>query len=81
MRKIIYFLSFLVIIFIFLHKPAMGDEQKSLKDGALKLEDIVVTATKTSHTLEDTPITTHLITQEEIKKSNAKTAGEALVQF
>lgn len=58
--------------------PVMADDQGKPNDSALKLEDIVVTATKTSHTLEDTPITTHLITQEEIQKSNAQTAGEAL---
>jgi outer membrane receptor for ferrienterochelin and colicins len=79
MRKIIYLLiSFLFIIFIFLDKSVMGADQGKPENGGLKLDDIVVTATKTSHTLEDTPITTHLITREEIQKTNAQTAGDAL---
>jgi len=44
----------------------------------LKLEEIVVTATKTPHTLEDVPVETTLITKEEIENSNVKNVSEIL---
>ncbi|MFA4911270.1 MAG: TonB-dependent receptor [Desulfobacteria bacterium] len=43
-----------------------------------KLEEIVVTATKTPHTLEDVPVETILVTKEDIKESNAKNVSELL---
>ena len=43
-----------------------------------KLEEIVVTATKTPHTLEDVPVETILVTKEDIKGSNAKNVSELL---
>ncbi|SLM29690.1 putative TonB-dependent receptor [Desulfamplus magnetovallimortis] len=73
--KKIYFYG--IICFFFLCLPAIGDDKAS-GTGALTLEEIVVTGTKSQHTLEDTPVTTYLVTKEEIEKSNAKTAGDAL---
>ncbi|MFA4915263.1 MAG: TonB-dependent receptor [Syntrophales bacterium] len=43
-----------------------------------KFDEIVVTATKTPHTLEDVPVETILVTKEDIKKSNAKNVSEIL---
>jgi outer membrane receptor for ferrienterochelin and colicins len=43
-----------------------------------KLEEIVVTATKTPHTLEDVPVETTLITNEEIENSDAKNVSEIM---
>ncbi|MDQ7786959.1 MAG: TonB-dependent receptor [Thermodesulfovibrionales bacterium] len=43
-----------------------------------KLEEIVVTATKTPHTLEDVPVETVLINREDIEASNAKNVSEVL---
>ena len=66
------------IYFIFLCLPLMAADEEAPESGALHLGEIVVTGTKSAHTLEDTPVTTYLITKEEIKKSSAKTAGDVL---
>jgi len=52
--------------------------QAEEKKEGIKLEEIVVTATKTYHTLEDVPLETVLITKEDIEKSNAKNVSEIL---
>lgn len=70
-------LSFLLLSSIFSRTVVMAEESESADDPFM-LDEIVVTATKTAHTLKDSPVTTHLITKEEIEKSNAKTAGDAL---
>ena len=48
------------------------------EEKAAKLEEIVVTATKTPHTLKDAPVETVLVTKEDIKNSNAKNVSELL---
>ena len=47
-------------------------------DGISELEPIVVTSTKTPHTLNDTPVITNLITREEIESVGAENIGEVL---
>lgn len=42
------------------------------------LDNVVVTGTKTEHTLANVPVQTVLITNQEIEKSNAKTISELL---
>ncbi|MEW6571761.1 MAG: TonB-dependent receptor [Nitrospirota bacterium] len=46
--------------------------------GIARFEEIVVTATRTPHTLEDVPVETVIITKEDIEKSNAKNVSELL---
>lgn len=65
-------LSLLVLLIFF--STAFAEE----KDKEAKLEEIVVTATKTPHTLEDVPVETTLITKEEIENSDAKNVSEIL---
>lgn len=43
-----------------------------------KLDEIVITATKTPHTLADVPVETIVITAEEIEKTNAQNAMDVL---
>jgi outer membrane cobalamin receptor len=45
---------------------------------AVELEKMVVTATKTEHTLGDVPVAAEVITKEEIKAKNIKTVQDAL---
>lgn len=52
--------------------------QAAEKEKEARLEEIVVTATRTPHTLEDVPVETVLITKEEIQKSNSKNVSELL---
>ncbi|GHT40696.1 TonB-dependent receptor [Bacteroidia bacterium] len=45
------------------------------------LDEVVVTATQTTHTLKNTPVLTRLISQKEIQQSGAVTVLEALENF
>ena len=46
-----------------------------------KLDDIVVTGTKTPHTLQDVPVETVVITAEDIERKNAKNIMDLLVDI
>lgn len=63
----------LLVLLIFI-STAFAEE----KEKEVKLEEIVVTATKTPHKLEDVPVETTLITKEEIENSDAKNVSEIL---
>ncbi len=49
-----------------------------LRQSAILLDEIVVTATKTAHLLSDAPISTAVVSKKEINKYNALDAGEAV---
>ncbi len=53
-----------------------AEEKKETREKELK--EIVVTGTRTPHTLEETPVETILITKDEIEKSNSKNVAEIL---
>lgn len=65
----------LPLIFLLIFSTTAFAEEKEKET---KLEEIVVTATKTPHTLEDVPVETTLITKEEIENSDAKNVSEIL---
>lgn len=50
----------------------------SAKGEGLRLEEVVVTATKTSETVNEVPATVEVITSDEIAVTNSKTVDEAL---
>ena len=52
-------------------QPTKNKEAKS-SEGATHFDDIVVTATKTPHTLKDVLVETIVITEEDFQKTNAK---------
>jgi outer membrane receptor for ferrienterochelin and colicins len=64
--------TLLVLVLLAFVSIAFAEEKET------KLEEIVVTATKTPHTLEDVPVETVLITREDIETSNAKNITEIL---
>jgi len=70
-------LSLLVLLIFF--STAFAEGEKETKE--TELEEIVVTATKTPHTLEDVPVETVLITKEDIEDSNAKNVSELLTEI
>ena len=43
-----------------------------------RLDEIVVTGTRTEHTLKDVPVETVVVTREDIERSNAQTVADAL---
>ncbi len=53
---------------------AGGDGQNKV----IPLQDVVVTATRTPHTLKDVPVETVVVTQEDIKHSNAQNIIDVL---
>ncbi|UCD85400.1 MAG: TonB-dependent receptor, partial [Deltaproteobacteria bacterium] len=59
---------------LFLLSNALGEEEKE----TLRLEDIVVTATRTVHIRGDLPVATTVITREDLDNLNYRDVGEAL---
>ncbi len=80
MQRFLGFLIHCLMLCFLLSCPATlwADEKKDIETKESKLGEIVVTATKTPHTLEDVPVETVLITSEDIEKSNAKNVSEIL---
>lgn len=59
--------------------PLAAEEVETpVKEEPVKLKQVVVTATKTSQALEDTPVITNLITRAEIEATGAENVGEVL---
>ena len=72
-------LRFVVILIgmiaLFLSQVSWAEEKET---GVIKLEEIVVTATKTEKKVEDAPGSVTIISKEEIERRNIKTVDEAL---
>ncbi|MCZ2721283.1 TonB-dependent receptor plug domain-containing protein [Marinomonas sp. 15G1-11] len=64
----------LPITLILFNFPAYAEETHS----AMKLDELVVTGTRSQKTLSDTPVRTEVITKEQLQTHNAKTVAEAL---
>lgn len=72
-------LCLLLSLFTFLTQCYPENIQHSdAPEEATQLDTIVVTATKTPHGLEDTPVITNLITRSEIEAIGAENIGEVL---
>ncbi len=52
--------------------------QENKEESILKLEKIVITATRTPHLLKDVPVNTTVITEKEIEQTGASTVAEAI---
>lgn len=74
-----YLTSFLILAFILAPVGAFAQD-KAPKEEATRLETVVVTATKTKHKLEDVPVSTILISRDDIENSNAKTVSGLLAE-
>ncbi len=55
-----------------------SEGNKTESEKVFKLEEVVVTATKTPHMLKDVPVETVVITKEEIEESSAQTISDLL---
>lgn len=64
----------LVVLLLLIGNTAMAQEESK----TYKLDKVVVTGTKTPHTLKNTPVQTTLITEEDIEKTNAQTVMDVL---
>lgn len=79
LQKIMMVLATAAMLML-LSVSAYADAEKN-KQESLKRDKIVVTGTKTDHSLEDTPVGTVLITRQDIERSNAKTVSALLNQI
>ena len=75
--RILINLAFGVLLFA-IWSYAETEDDTSETDPTTELESIVVTATRTSQRLKDTPVITNLITRAEIEATGAENIGEAL---
>ena len=60
--------------------PASAEARIALSPEALKLDALVVTASRRMQRLADVPVTTELITREELRQSGASDLTSALVE-
>lgn len=74
------FAAFLAVSISLLPLVGQADESEG-KTKSTQMEKMVVTATKTAHSLEDVPVDTQLITREDIERSNAKTVSGLLAEI
>lgn len=58
--------------------PSMATTEAASREDPLKLDRVIVTATKTRHTLGDVPVDAEVITREEMEQRQVKTVQEAL---
>jgi outer membrane receptor for ferrienterochelin and colicins len=65
-------LVILSLIFTFSASIALADNRIN------RLDDIVITGTKTQHTLQDVPVETIVVTKEDIKKKNSQNVMDLL---
>ncbi len=63
---------------VFLAGTAYANEQKQTDIKPHALDEVVVTATRTPHTLKDVPVETVVINRQEIEQSNAQNALDVL---
>ncbi|MBU4503669.1 MAG: TonB-dependent receptor, partial [Proteobacteria bacterium] len=81
MKKFLLLICLLGLIFI-IPGPALAEEkEKEAEKGIIKLEEIVVTATKTEKKVEDAPGSVSIVSREEIERRNIKTVDEALSEI
>jgi len=78
MKKFLLLICLLGLIFIIPGTALAEENEKEAEKGIIKLEEIVVTATKTPHTLKDVPVETVVITREDIERTNAQNAMDVL---
>ncbi len=67
-----------VVALMFSLSAAFAEEKKDVEKKETKLEEIVVTATRTEKELEAAPGSVSVVTKEDIEKRNIKTVDDAL---
>lgn len=55
-----------------------AQEAQEPEEDVTRLDEVVVTGTRTPHTLKDVPVETVVVTREDIERSNAQTVGDIL---
>ncbi len=67
-----------ITVFLTSGAPVFGQVEAAKASDPLKLDQVVVSATKTEHTLGDVPVAAEVITKKEIEQRQVKTVADAL---
>ncbi len=78
MKRLKLSLILLCILNLVLVQVSLAEEKEEGKQKLFKLDEVVVTATKTPHILKDVPVETVVITKDEIEQSSAQTTSDLL---
>ncbi|MCK4469400.1 MAG: TonB-dependent receptor [Desulfobacterales bacterium] len=81
MRKFLLLICLLGLILTIPGLALAEEKEKEDEKGIIRLEEIVVTATKTEKNIEDAPGSVTIISKEEIERRNIKTVEEALSEL
>jgi len=79
MKKIVISLILGMIICPGMRSALLAQESEKIE--VWKLDEVVVTGTRTPHLLKDVPVETAVVTQEEIKRSSANTVSDLLKEI
>ncbi len=79
MRKIVVSIILGMVIFSGMRSDLLA--QESEKVDVWKLDEVVVTGTRTPHLLKDVPVETIVVTQEEIRHSSANVVSDILKEI
>ena len=72
------FVSLCLVLFCATFQFLMAKKKKKVRPVNIGKVEIVVTATKTPHTLENVPVSTAVISDKDLEKLNAQNIGQAL---
>ncbi len=80
MNRLRFATLFVFVLFLLLSQPLLAKKNKKKENNPVDIGkmEVVVTATKTPHPLENVPVSTAIITDKNIKEINAQNVGEAL---
>ncbi|MFO7569317.1 MAG: TonB-dependent receptor plug domain-containing protein, partial [Smithellaceae bacterium] len=67
-----------ITVFLMAVVPVFGQDSAAKTSDPLKLDQVVISATRTEHTLGDVPVAAEVITKEEIEQKQIKTIADAL---
>jgi outer membrane receptor for ferrienterochelin and colicin len=76
MKKRTWLILFIAVFSLGLSQTA--EAQQKLKHNTVKIDEMIVTATKTEKMIEDVPGSVTIISQDDLKKQNIQTVDDAL---
>lgn len=76
MKKILS--VYAVLLFLIFHGYSLADDEEKEEKSSITMEEVVVTATRTEQDVEKVPANVTVISQEDIKNSNARTVTDLL---
>jgi iron complex outermembrane receptor protein len=69
---------YVVLVLLAFHGYSLADDEEKEEKSSITMEEVVVTATRTGQSVEKVPANVTVISQEDIKNSNARTVTDLL---